>query len=318
METGARPTEGKAVRPKVTMADVKKWRIENYNLEKRPRKFKSWVANRPFEEFQADLFFFDDRRQREKTPKGNVKESVDYVAGLLVVDTFSKKIAVVPIEGKNKEDLGAALEKAFRRMGGKPEMLYTDAEPGLTSNETQSWLMKQKNVAHNITLRHAPLAERMIGHIKNQIIHAIRGTNKRWWEVVDDVVRDYNNNHVSSSTKMTPKEAEKEENQKEVKEQLESIRKTDNPQPQIDQGDKVRVIFKKKFEKGYMPDWSDEVYTVETAEGRDQAPMTHILSHQPIIDRQAMYLLRDPNNTLNKYKKRMFMRSELLLVRKAI
>ena len=75
----------------IKIADVKKWRIENYNLEKRPRKFNSWVANRPCEEFQADLFFFDDLRQREKAPQGKVKEPVDYVAGLLVVDTFSKK-----------------------------------------------------------------------------------------------------------------------------------------------------------------------------------------------------------------------------------
>jgi hypothetical protein len=29
-----------------------------------------------------------------------------------------------------------------------------------------------------------------------------------------------------------------------------------------------------------------------------------------------MYQLRDPNNTLNKYKKGMYMRSELLLVKK--
>ena len=66
-----------------------------------------------------------------------------------------------------------------------------------------------------------------------------------------------------------------------------------------------------------MPDWSDEVYTVESvSKGRGQAPMTHI-SHQPFIDRQAMYLFRDPNNTLNKYKKKMLMRSELLLVQKA-
>ena len=50
----------------VTMEDVKKWRIENYNLEKRPRKFNSWAANRPFEELQADLHFFDDLRQREQ------------------------------------------------------------------------------------------------------------------------------------------------------------------------------------------------------------------------------------------------------------
>ena len=50
----------------VKMEDIKKWRIENYNMEKRPRKFNSWVANRPKEEYQADLFFFDDLRQREK------------------------------------------------------------------------------------------------------------------------------------------------------------------------------------------------------------------------------------------------------------
>ena len=65
------------------------------------------------------------------------------------------------------------------------------------------------------------------------------------------------------------------------------------------------------FEKSYKPDWSDEVYTVESvSKGRDQAPLTHI-SYQPIIDRQAVYIRRDPNNILNKYKKRMFTRSEL-------
>ena len=73
-------------------------------------------------------------------------------------------------------------------MLGKPEMLYSDAEPGLTSNMTQKWLREQ-NIAHNVTLRHAPVAERMIGHIKNQIIKAIRGTNKMWWAVVDAVVK---------------------------------------------------------------------------------------------------------------------------------
>ncbi|MFM7984129.1 MAG: hypothetical protein ACKPKO_32870, partial [Candidatus Fonsibacter sp.] len=112
---------------------------------------------------------------------------------------------------------------------------------------------------------------------------------------------------------MTPNDAEEKENPEKVKTQLESIRKTDNPQPRIDQGDKVRVIFKKKFEKCYMPDWIDEVYTVETvSKGRDKAPLTEI-SHQPVIDRQAMYLLRDPNNNLNKYKKKMFTRNKLLV-----
>ena len=156
----------------------------------------------------------------------------------------------------------------------------------------------------------------MIGYIKSQIIHALRGTNKKCWEVVDAVVKDYNENHVSRSTQMTPKEAEKKENQAEVKEQLESIRKTDNPQPRIKAGDKVRVIIKKKFEKGYMPDWSDEVYTVQSvSKGKDDEDIDHI-SQGPIIERQALYQLRDPNNTLSSFKKGMFMRSELLLVKK--
>ena len=143
----------------------------------------------------------------------------------------------------------------------------------------------------------------MIGHIKNQVIKAIRGTNKKWWEVVDAVVKDYNEDHVSRNTQMTPKEAEKKENQAEVKEQLESIRKTDNPQARIAEGDKVRVIIKKKFEKGYMPDWSDEVYTVQSvSKGKDNESFTHI-SQGPIIERQALYQLIDPNNTLNSYNK---------------
>ena len=101
-----------------------------------------------------------------------------------------------------------------------------------------------------------------------------------------------------------------------MKTQLESIRKTDKPQPRIAEGDKVKVVIKKKLEKGYMPDWSDEIYTVQSvSKGKDDESFDHI-AQGPIIERQALYQLRDPNNTLNSYKKGMFMRSELLLVKK--
>ena len=47
----------------IKMEDIQKWRRENYNLEKRPRKFNSWVTNKPKDEYQADHFFFDDLKQ---------------------------------------------------------------------------------------------------------------------------------------------------------------------------------------------------------------------------------------------------------------
>ena len=44
------------------MDNINQWRSENFNLEKRPRKFNSWVANKPDTEHQTALFFFYDRR----------------------------------------------------------------------------------------------------------------------------------------------------------------------------------------------------------------------------------------------------------------
>ena len=66
-----------------------------------------------------------------------------------------------------------------------------------------------------------------------------------------------------------------------------------------------------------MPDWSGEIYTVQSvSKGRDDTSLDHI-AYQPIIDRQAMYRLGDPNNTLHDYKRGLYTRSELLLVKKA-
>ena len=145
----------------------------------------------------------------------------------------------------------------------------------------------------------------------------MRGTDKKWWEVVDAVAKDYSENHVSRNTPMTPNDAGKKENQTEVQTQLESIKKTDNPHTRIEAGDKVKVVVKKKFEKGYMPDWSGEIYTVQSvSRGRDDTSLDHI-AYQPIIDRQAMYRLEDPSNTLTDSKNGMFTRNALLLAQKA-
>ena len=67
---------------------------------------------------------------------------------------------------------------------------------------------------------------------------------------------------------------------------------------------------------GYMPNWSEEVYTVENRVFRDETPLGRLAS-AAVTERQAMYVLEDPNGTLPTAKKGMFARSELLLVRKA-
>ena len=81
---------------KITMKDVQRWRLGSRNEEKPPRQHNSWVGNYAKEEYQADLLFFDDLKEKievinEKGKKVKKKVSDKFDAGLLVVDSFSKK-----------------------------------------------------------------------------------------------------------------------------------------------------------------------------------------------------------------------------------
>ena len=110
---------------------------------------------------------------------------------------------------------------------------------------------------------------------------------------------------------MTPNEAAKPENQQEVKTNLESIRKSDRPQPVINIGDDVRVMVKKKFDKSYVPNWTDKTYKVTK---KQEWNYVYLYDDQP-DDPQTMYGPDDPTNDLPRYKER-YMRHELLLVKK--
>ena len=90
-----------------------------------------------------------------------------------MVDTFTKMIAVVPMKNKYWETIRPALEKAFGKLGGKPHAIYSDAEAALTGYEAAEYFQEQK-IVHNITLGHAPVAERMIGVIKERIVHQLK------------------------------------------------------------------------------------------------------------------------------------------------
>ena len=101
------------------------------------------------------------KRSRELLRK--IKELTwEYESGLMVVDTFSKRLAVVPMKKRDWPTLKASLEAAFRKLNGKPGSIYSDAEASLTSREAQDYF-RQAGIVHNITLGHAPVAERMIG-----------------------------------------------------------------------------------------------------------------------------------------------------------
>jgi hypothetical protein len=93
---------------------------------------------------------------------------------------------------------------------------------------------------------------------------------------------------------------------------LEAVRRMDNVQEPLDFGDTVRVRVKKKFDKNYIPNWTEKKYIVTGIKEAKDADLPWLdASHDP----QEKYTL-EPKNGLPAYKKNFF-RHELLLTEKA-
>ena len=95
----------------ITINDVKKWFEKNVERKKQLSGHNSFVAPYAKYEYEIDLFF---------TTK-NALPHERFRAGLIMIDVFSKFMAVVPIM------------EGVQKMGGKPQRFYSDEEGSLNS-----------------------------------------------------------------------------------------------------------------------------------------------------------------------------------------
>jgi hypothetical protein len=84
-------------------------------------------------------------------------------------------------------------------------------------------------------------------------------TTKRWIDVIDDVVNSYNRSHHRLiGAPLIDVTSENED---------EAARRQYPPKPpfkyRYDVGDRVRIVkYKHVFQKGYMPNWTEEIFTI--------------------------------------------------------
>ena len=266
--------DAKKLEPSITYEDVKKWKEQNTERKINLRGNNSFIADKPYEEFQMDLFFFSDLKDK------------DYDGALLMVDIFSKYVSAVPVKSKQIPEVLIAVKNCIHKMGGKPASIYSDNEGAFVSNIVQSFF-KEEKIRHIVTLGHAPVGERTIRTIKNMIYQRVEKTKKPWHEELFAAILTYNNQMVSSVTKMTPKEAMKPSNIIAVKLNLESHRRTSRKYPPVNVGNKVKIFKKKdKLDKQQKSVWSPQNYEVTDISesmgqkfyklaGRDKLVMRH-------------------------------------------
>ena len=88
--------------------------------------------------------------------------------------------------------------------------------------------------------------------------------NTQYLDMLPKILKQYNNT-THSSIKMTPVEASKKKNQGLVNFNLYGDMKTSKEKAKFKIGNKVRICkYKRKtFDKGYTPNWTEEISTVD-------------------------------------------------------
>ena len=229
--------EAKKYDPSVTVDDFKVWKAkQDVGQKAKMRGQNSFVADKPKEEYQMDLFFMADQDLERQ-----------FTIALLMVDIFTKWTQVVQVPSKQWPDVLEGIKKLIPMMGGKPKTFYSDDEGAFISNEIQKYF-KDEDIRHLVTKSHAPVAERQIRTFKNMIykrLEAPKNEEKQWFDLLDQVLVTYNRQRVHSSTQMTPHEARQNNNQQVVKFNLELKRQHGRKYPEISVGDTVKVYKKK-------------------------------------------------------------------------
>ena len=246
--------EAKAKDNTITMMDVKTF-FEDYVEKKKQQKgFNSFIAPHHKYEYQVDLFFINDLPNQR------------YKVGLLMIDVFSKYMTVIPIKTKGEGDVAAGIIEGFVKMGGTPEILYTDDESALSTDAMKKYL-KDNDVKHIITRSHAHIAERAIRTFKDSLYKRIdhaKDDEKQWVDLVFEILLTYNNKLVHSTIGMTPDDARKKKNELDVWTNTFINSKQNRKYPNLEKGDKVKILRKKGItEKEISSVWSDNAYEVE-------------------------------------------------------
>ena len=184
---------------------------------------------------------------------------------LMVLDVFSKYGWIIPLKNKTGETVTQAFKTIFKE-GRKPQYLWTDKVKKYYNKNMKELLEKNKITLYSTQNEEkSSVCERWNGTIKTKMWKqfTIQG-NTQYLDMLPKLVKQYNNTK-HSSIKMTPIEASKKKNQGTVYFNLYGDMKQVSAKPKFKIGDKVRISKYKRnvFDKGYTPNWTEEVFTVD-------------------------------------------------------
>ena len=246
--------------PTAYSANLKSFLMEKTSLSRHKqirRNFKrrKTMVYGPYTLLQADTIFY----------RNYSRQNSGYKYILVVIDCFSRKNWVRPMKTTTAEETAKCLDDILSSMPYKPTQFASDQ-----GNEFNS---KHPAIFNTLILKYgllmytlkapikAGIAERFIRTLKTRLERYFTETKSFKWINVLQKISEAINNSYHRTIGMAPNEVSFA-NRREI---LNRIYGTRAPPVvcKFRQGDRVRIpVIKNIFDKGYAPNWSEDIFTI--------------------------------------------------------
>ena len=190
---------------------------------------------------------------------------------LCVIDIFSKYAWVVPLKDKKGISIVKAFQSILEQSNRKPNEIWVDKGSEFYNAYFKKLLQDNDIVMYSTHNEgKSVVAERFIRTLKSKIYKYMTSISKNVYiNKIDVRVNEYNNTyHITIKMKPT-----------DVKNNI-YINTSTNisyKDPKFKVGDRVRIPkYKNIFAKGYMPNWSEEVFAIKKA--KNTVPWSYVIN----------------------------------------
>nr|DAC81409.1 TPA_asm: integrase [Rhodactis coral adintovirus] len=267
----------------ITRSQVLTW------LQQQPGYTLHRPARRRFRRNKVFVNGLDDQWQADLVDLQSLSRwNHGYKYLLTCIDILSKYAWVVPLKTKTGSALVEAFTKIFRQ-GRKPDKLQTDAGTEF-KNKTFQTFLKQHDVHYFVTYNEtkAQIVERFNRTLKQMMWRLFTTSSSyHYLDKLNNLVNDNYNHTMHRSIKMKPSEVTVM-NAQQVWRTLYGKRSS-TIKYKFKIGDQVKISkHKRVFEKSYLPNWSEETFTVAQRLPRDP-PVYRLKEHDGELIQGTFY-----------------------------
>ena len=241
---------------------------ENVQLANEPHKpiIKKFNKGKVYSSFKYNIWGVDlaDMQLLSKFNKG-------FRFLLCVIGIFSKYAWVIPLKDKKGKSIVNAFQITLIESNRKPNKIWVDKGSEFYNSSFKKWL-KDNDIEMYSTNNEGKsvIAERFIRTLKNKIYKYMTSTSKNVYIDKLDYIAKKHNNTYHTSIKMKPVD---------VKDNtyIDFKKEVNDKNPKFKVGGHVIISkYKNIFAKGYMPNWSEEIFIIKKI--KNTVPWTYVIN----------------------------------------